>query len=116
MRLDWTGESVGRRSCKRWGQDRPVPNGRRAFPHLEMGGEEAHHVNGPGGLPTVTFQHVTVPTRRLQPTVTGDGVKFESRGTYCTNKTQPVNPRPSALVGTVGWDAGSVLGVRRGKA
>lgn len=41
---------------------------------------EAHHVNGPGGLGTVTFQHlVTVPTRRLQPTVTGDEVKFESR-------------------------------------
>lgn len=35
MRLDWTGESVGRRSCKKWGQDHPVPNDRRSFPHLE---------------------------------------------------------------------------------
>lgn len=75
MRLDWTGESVGRRSCKRWGQDHPVPNDRPSLPHLEMG-MEAHHVNGPGGLGTVTFQHLTVPTRRLQPTVTGDEVKF----------------------------------------
>lgn len=65
---------------------------------------EAHHVNGPGGLGTVTFQHVTVPTRRLQPTVTGDEVKFEVPGHIARIKRQPVNPRPSALVGTVGWD------------
>lgn len=115
MRLDWTGESVGRRSCKRWGQDHPVPNDRRAFPHLGMenGGSPRKRSRRPGHRYVST--HVNVPTRRLQPTVTGDGVKFESRD-ILHSKTQPVDARPSALVGTVGWEAGSVLGVGCGNA
>lgn len=115
MRLDWTGESVGRRSRKGWGLGHPVPNGRPAFPHLENGGWRLTSANGQDGLGTVTFQHVTVSTRRLQPTVTGDEVKIESRGIL--HKQNAASPRLSALVGTVGWDgmgdAGPVLGERR---
>jgi hypothetical protein len=79
--LDW-GKRGEEGSRKKWGLGRPVSNGRRAFPHLEMGCWRLIHTNGPGGpdgLGTVTFRHVAVPTRRLHPTVTGDGVRFESR-------------------------------------
>lgn len=79
---DWTGlgKAWGEWSRKKWGRGRRLPNGRHAFPHLEMEVWRLIHTNGPDGadgpdgLATVTFQRVTVPTRRLQPTVTGGEV------------------------------------------
>lgn len=122
MRLDWTGESVGRMVAQEVGARSSFTQWQACLPPLGDGVWEAHphkrsrRARRADGLGTVTFQRVTVPTRRLQPTVTGDEVRFESLGTYCTNKTQQVLI-PSALVGKMG-DMGMLgpsLGVFRGK-
>lgn len=70
MRLDWTGESVGRRSCKRWGLGHPVSNGRRAFPHLEMvvGGSPHKRSRRPGHryVSTRYCTHASAATNRYR--------------------------------------------------
>lgn len=49
---DWTGlgKAWGEWSRKKWGLGHPSSNGRRAFPHLEMGYGRLIHTNGPDGL------------------------------------------------------------------